>query len=104
MLIDKDFHLGTEVDPTDLRIKRLNGIEIPLILPWEDLKVHGLLNGASGSGKSRTVIAMALAAFDQNIPTVVIDKHGVLQDGIHLIHKPFTSLALLKTVEELMSA
>ena len=75
MPIPKTFRLGTRLDPTASGGSPPASSD-PVTLDFDDLKVHALIAGSSGSGKSRAATALALDAFEQNIPTVVIDKHG----------------------------
>ena len=78
MPIPKTFRLGTRIDPAEMASRGDSPSQSsePVILGLEDLQVHALLAGSSGSGKSRTATALALDAFEQNIPIIVIDKHG----------------------------
>ena len=81
MPIPKVFPLGTRVDPSRLASGKGPTAE-SVVLGLEDLQVHALLAGSSGSGKSRAATALALDAFDQHVPIVVIDKHGDTAEDI----------------------
>ena len=84
MPVSKTFRLGTRIDPAEFGPQADAPPEAsePLTLDLDDFKVHALVAGSSGSGKSRAVTALALDAFAQHVPTVVIDKHGDTVDDI----------------------
>ena len=74
--------------------------------------IHLLLSDVVMPGINGRVLAERLAPFHPGMKVLYmsgytdsfIAGHGVLEEGIHLLHKPFTEEALLRKVRELLDA
>ncbi len=78
MPLIKTFHLGTKTrlfsgDSSSISIQDTTE---PVDLPADAFRVHALINGGSGSGKSRLGTALARQALKLNIPFFFGDIHG----------------------------
>jgi hypothetical protein len=64
------------------RVARTDGRRAPWRLGWEQRRLHTFLAGASGCGKSTTMLRLALDDLEAGRMIVVIDPHGDLTDQI----------------------
>jgi DNA-binding NtrC family response regulator len=89
-----------------------DGSEAQLVAAQSAGPIHLLLTDVVMPGINGRVLAERLAPLHPAMKVVYmsgytdsfIAGHGVLEEGIHLLHKPFTEEALMRKVRELLDA
>ena len=86
----------------EVALEAAAGSEQPIDLILSDIVMPGrsgpeIVEHLKEHGISPNVLYMS------GYPEDAIDKHGVLQEGMRLIHKPFDNLTLLRAIEEALA-
>lgn len=67
------------------RVPRVDGRQVAWRLPWEERRLHTLIAGSSGCGKTTAMLRLMLDDIDAGRTVVMVDPHGDVADQLSAV-------------------